>query len=106
MSQSGTEYTSSSGDSTGLILNITDSNLSSANVYYGKSLMTLVDDSLTNFLAFDGDIQNRLSGLSDSLKDLAEQKITLDERMDKVTTKICYAVCIYGNCSSGTKRYR
>ena len=33
-------------------------------------LMTLVDDSLTNFLAFDGDIQNRLSGLSDNLKDL------------------------------------
>ena len=31
--------------------------------------MTLVDDSLTNFLAFDGDIQNRLSGLSDSLKE-------------------------------------
>ena len=38
MSASGTEYTSSSGDSTGLVLNITDSNLSSANVYYGKSL--------------------------------------------------------------------
>ena len=84
MSQNGTEYTSSSGDSTGIILNITDSNLSSANVYYGKSLMTLVDESLTNFLAFDGDIQNRLSGLSDNLKELAEQKISLDERMDKL----------------------
>ena len=46
--------------------------------------MTLVDDSLTNFLAFDGDIQNRLSGLSDSLKDLADQKISLDERMAKL----------------------
>ena len=33
---------------------------------------------------FDGDIQNRLSGLSDSLKDLADQKITLDERMAKL----------------------
>tara|TARA_A100001234_G_scaffold49540_1_gene41547 strand:- start:852 stop:2483 length:1632 start_codon:yes stop_codon:yes gene_type:complete len=84
MSQSGTEYTSSSGDSTGLLVNISDSNLSSANVYYGKSLMTLVDESLTNFLAFDGDIQNRLSGLSDSLKDLADQKISLDERMAKL----------------------
>ncbi len=84
MSQSGTEYTSSSGDSTGLKVIITDSNLSSANVYYGKSLMTLVDDSLTNFLAFDGDIQNRLSGLSDSLKEFAEQKVTLEERMDKL----------------------
>ncbi len=84
MSQSGTEYTSSSGDSTGLLVNISDSNLASANVYYGKSLMTLVDESLTNFLAFDGDIQNRLSGLSDSLKDLAEQRATLDERMAKL----------------------
>ena len=84
MSQSGTEYTSSSGDSTGLVVNIADSNLSSANVYYGKSLMTLVDDSLTNFLAFDGDIQNRLSGLSDSLKEFAEQKLSLDQRMEKL----------------------
>jgi len=84
MSQSGTEYTSSSGDSTGLKLIITDSNLSSANVYYGKSLMTLVDESLTNFLAFDGDIQNRLTGLSDNLKELADQKISLEDRMDKL----------------------
>ena len=84
MSASGSDYTSGSGDSSGLILTISDSSLSSANVYYGKSLMTLVDDSLTNFLAFDGDIQNRLSGLTDSLKDLAEQRAVLDERMDKL----------------------
>ena len=49
MSQSGTEYTSSSGDSSGLILNITDSSLTAANVYYGKSLMTLVDDKSYQF---------------------------------------------------------
>ena len=36
--------------------------------------MTLVDESLTNILAFDGDIQNRLKGLSASLKDFEEQK--------------------------------
>ncbi len=84
MTASGSEYTSGSGDSAGLVINISDSSLTAANVYYGKSLMTLVDESLTNFLAFDGDIQNRLSNLSDNLKDLEEQKVTLEDRMDRL----------------------
>ena len=46
--------------------------------------MTLVDESLTNILAFDGDIQNRLQNLSASLKDFDEQKVLLDERMAKL----------------------
>ena len=84
MSQSGSAYTSSSGNSTGMVLNIADSSLTSANVYYGKSLMTKVEANLTTYLAFDGDIQNRLSSLSDNLKSLADQKIALEERMDKL----------------------
>ena len=36
------------------------------------------------FLAFDGDIQNRLKNLSASLKDFEEQKVVLDERMVKL----------------------
>ncbi len=84
MSQSGTEYTSSSGNSTGMVLNIADSSLSSATVYYGKSLMTKVEDNLTTFLAFNGDIQNRLTNLSDNLKSLDDQRVSLEERMDKL----------------------
>ncbi len=77
-------YTSGSGDSSGLKIQISDTSITSANIYYGKSLMTLVDEELTNILAFDGDIQNRLSTLSSSIKDLADQKLLLDQRMEKL----------------------
>ena len=84
MTLSDSVYTSGSGDSSGLKIKISDTSISSANIYYGKSLMTLVDEELTNILAFDGDIQNRLQTLSSSLKDLADQKTLLDERMAKL----------------------
>ncbi len=84
MTQSGSNYTSASGDSAGLKVAISDSSITSANIYYGKSLMSKVEENLTTFLAFDGDIQNRLSSLSNNLKDLADQKIQLDERMAKL----------------------
>ena len=84
MSADGSVYSSSSGNSSGLKINISDTTITNANVYYGKSLMTLVDNSLTNFLAFNGDIQNRLNSLSSSLKKLEEQKVVLDERMAKL----------------------
>ena len=87
MTLSDSIYTSGSGNSAGLKLKITDTNITSANVYYGKSLMTLVEESLTNILAYDGDIQNRLKTLSSSLKDLAEQKTVLDQRMEKLTQR-------------------
>ena len=84
MTLSDSVYTSGSGDSSGLKIKISDTSISTANIYYGKSLMTLVDEELTNILAFDGDIQNRLQTLSSSLKDLADQKTLLDERMAKL----------------------
>ncbi len=77
-------YASTSGDSSGLKLQISDTSITAANIYYGKSLMTSVDEELTNILAFDGDIQNRLSTLSASLKDFADQKLLLEERMEKL----------------------
>ena len=57
-----------------LKIQITDTSITSANIYYGKSLISLVDESLTNILAFDGDIQNRLKNLSASLKDFRRSK--------------------------------
>ena len=84
MSADGSVFSSTSGNSSGLKINISDTSITNANVYYGKSLMTLVDESLTNILAFDGDIQNRLQNLSASLKDFDEQKVLLDERMAKL----------------------
>ena len=84
MSADGSVYSSTSGNSSGLKIQISDTSITSANIFYGKSLMSLVDESLTNILAFDGDIQNRLKNLSASLKDFEDQKIVLDERMAKL----------------------
>ncbi len=84
MSSDGSVYSSTSGNSSGLKISISDTSITNANIYYGKSLMTLVDESLTNILAFNGDIQNRLKNLSASLKDFEEQKVVLDERMVKL----------------------
>ncbi len=87
MTLSDSVYSSTSGNSIGLKIQISDTSITSGNVYYGKSLMTSVDEELTNILAFDGDIQNRLSNLSASLKDYADQKTLLDERMDKLQAR-------------------
>ena len=48
MTASGTLYTSGSGNSVGMVMNIASSDVSSANIYFGKSLMTEIDKSLTN----------------------------------------------------------
>ena len=84
MTNSGSTYTSSSGNSTGMVLTISDTSVTAANVYYGKSLMSKVDENLTAFLAFDGDIQTRLTNLSNNLKELDTQRTTLDDRMAKL----------------------
>jgi len=87
MTANGTLYTSGSGDSNGMVMNIASSDVSSANIYYGKSLMTKIDTSLSNFLAFNGDINNRISNLTDKLSDFKDQKTTLDERMAMLTDR-------------------
>jgi len=61
MSASGTAYSSGSGNSSGMVVNIASSDVSSANIYFGKSLMTNIDKSLSNFLSYNGDINNRIN---------------------------------------------
>ena len=87
MSASGDAYTSNSGDSSGMVINISNSDVSGANVYYGKSLLSLVDTDLTNYLAFNGDINNRINNLNDKLTDISDQKDLLADRMAKVTER-------------------
>jgi len=87
MSASGTAYTSGSGASSGMTVNIASSNVSSANIYFGKSLMTQVDTSLTNFLAFNGDINNRITNLNQKLSEFSDAKTLLDERMGRLTDR-------------------
>ena len=87
MTANGTLYTSGSGDSNGMVMNIASSDVSSANIYYGKSLMTNIDASLSNFLEFNGDINNRISNLTDKLSDFKDQKTNLDKRMATLTDR-------------------
>ncbi len=87
MTANGNLYTSGSGDSNGMVMNIASSDVSSANIYYGKSLMTKIDASLSNFLEFNGDINNRISNLTDKLSDFKDQKTNLDKRMATLTDR-------------------
>ena len=87
LTANGTSYSSSSGDTNGIVLKIPSSDISSANIYYGQSLMSLVDTSLTNFLSFNGDINNRLNNLNDRLSDFSDQQEALDERMNTLTDR-------------------
>ena len=87
MTANGTLYTSVSGDSIGMVMNIASSDVSSANIYFGKSLMTQIDTSLSNFLSYNGDINNRISNLNEKLGDFKDQKTLLDERMARLTDR-------------------
>ena len=87
MTANGTLYTSGSGDSIGMVMNIASSDVSSANIYFGKSLMTQIDTSLSNFLSYNGDINNRISNLNEKLGDFKDQKTLLDERMARLTDR-------------------
>ena len=87
MTANGTLYTSGSGDSVGMVMNIASSDVSSANIYFGKSLMTQIDTSLSNFLSYNGDINNRISNLNEKLGDFKDQKTLLDERMARLTDR-------------------
>ncbi len=87
LSNNGTLYTSGSGNSSGMVINIASTNVTSANIYYGKSLMTQIDDDLTSLLTFNGDISTKISNLSEKMSDFKEQKVSLEERMDRLTDR-------------------
>ena len=90
LSANGSTYTSSSGDTSGMTLNISDTTITSANIYYGESLLSKIDDSLSQLLTFNGDIENRLTNLRDNLSDIPNRQSDLDERISKLTER--YAI--------------
>ena len=49
-----------------------------------------MDDSLTNFLAFNGDIANRINNLGERLDDIADEKAHLEERMNALTDRYTF----------------
>ena len=47
-------------------------------------------DSLTNFLAFNGDIATRINNLGERLDDIADEKANLEERMNALTDRYTF----------------
>ena len=87
LSASGSNYTSASGDTSGMVLTISDTNITSANIYYGESLLSKMDDSLAQLLTFNGDIEIKLTNLRDDLSGISDRQSKLDGRIAKLTDR-------------------
>ena len=82
--QSGSNYTSGSGDTNGLTLTISDTSITSANIYYGESLLSKMYDPMAELLTYNGDIENRLTNLRDVLNEIPDRQAKLDQRIAKL----------------------
>ncbi len=87
LSNSGNDYTSSSGDTNGMTLTISDSSITSANIYYGESLLSKINDSISQLLTFNGDIETRITNLRTNLSDIPEREVKLQSRIDSLTQR-------------------
>ncbi len=87
LSNSGSDYTSSSGDTNGMTLTISDTSITSANIFFGESLLSKIDDSLAQILTFNGDIETRLTTLRTNLSDIPDREARLQSRIDKLTQR-------------------
>ena len=87
LSNSGSNYTSASGSTKGMTLTISDTNVTSANIYYGESLLSKIDDSLTQLLTFNGDIETRIDSLRENLRDIPDRQQKLEDRVEKLTQR-------------------
>ena len=87
LSNSGSNYTSASGNTKGMTLTISDTNVTSANIYYGESLLSKIDDSLAQLLTFNGDIETRIDSLRENLRDIPDRQQKLEDRVAKLTQR-------------------
>ena len=87
LSASGSNYTSASGDTNGMVLTISDTNITSANIYFGESLLSKMDDSIAQLLTYNGDIETRLINLRDDLSGISDRQSKLDARIAKLTDR-------------------
>lgn len=85
-SNSGTQYTVASGDASGLVLNITAST-TSGTIYIGKSHITKLEQNLNAFIKYNGLIDQKLEGNRQRLSDVAEKRISLEERAEAITQR-------------------
>ena len=84
--KSGTNYSVSSGDPQGLTISVAGG-VTSGTVYIGKSFLNLLTDKLDNYLKFNSILDTKIDGLNDTLSDVADKRIALQDRMDKLTLR-------------------
>ena len=86
--KSGDQYSVSSGDPQGLTIEVANgSGVTSGTVYYGKSFINRLEDKLDTYLKFNSIIDTRMTGLEDTLKTVAEKRLTLEQRVASLTQR-------------------
>ena len=84
--KNGTRYSVSSGDPNGLVLNVANG-ITSGNVYYGKSFLSLAHETVEVFTKFDSVIDTQVESGRSRIKDLAEKRLRLEDRIEKLTQR-------------------
>tara|TARA_B100000989_G_scaffold288645_1_gene259558 strand:+ start:1629 stop:3296 length:1668 start_codon:yes stop_codon:yes gene_type:complete len=84
--KSGDNYSVTSGDPQGLTITVTGG-ISSGTVFIGKSFLDLLKDKLDTYLKFNSILDTKISGLNDTLENVAEKRFALEDRRDKLTLR-------------------
>ena len=77
-------------------MNVADG-ITSGNVYYAKSFLTLATEMLEDYIKFDSSIDTQVNSNRERLRTLADKRLRLEERIEKLTQR--YATQ-YGNMES------
>lgn len=86
---SGRQLTSDNGDSKGLVLEVVGGITGNrGTVSYSQGLGFTIDDIMNNFLGSDGLIASREDGLNDTLEDIAEQRVSLNMRLESLEARL------------------
>ena len=86
--KSGDKYTVSSGDPQGLTIEVANgSGVTSGTIYYGKSFINRLEDKLDTYLKFNSILDTRMNGLEDTLKTVAEKRLSLETRVASLTQR-------------------
>jgi flagellar hook-associated protein 2 len=83
MTLSGSIYTSSSGSTDGLILDI-GSNVSSASIYLGRSALSALRLSIADYLVTSSNIDTKIATYTDDLSNYEKDLDTLTSRMESL----------------------
>ena len=86
--KSGDIYSVSSGNPSGLKIEVANgSGVTSGNIYFGKSFLDRLTTKLDTYLKFNSIIDTRVSNLNDTIKTVAEKRIALEGRIQKLTER-------------------